>query len=70
MVANKNKLMGKMAENEVSVPKLSKELGLNYGTVRNKINSNKYEFTLSESIKIKTILGLTDAEYLEIFIYF
>lgn len=70
MVANKNKLRGKMAENEFTVSKLAKGLGKSEATVRLKINSDKYEFTLSESIKIKELLNLTDAEYLEIFIYF
>ena len=70
MVANKNKLMGKIVENEYSISKLAKELNLAEATVRLKINSNKYEFNLSESIKIKELLNLTDAEYLEIFIYF
>ena len=70
MVANKNKLKGKMAENEITVPRMAKELGLNDATVRNNIKSEKYEFTLSESVKIKNLLNLTDAEYLEIFIYF
>jgi DNA-binding XRE family transcriptional regulator len=70
MVANKNKLRGKMAENEVTVAKLAQELELAEATVRLKINSEKYEFTLSESITIKKLLMLSDAEYLEIFIYF
>ena len=70
MVANKNKLMGKMAENEITVPRMARELGLSDATVRNKIKSEKQEFTLSESVKIKNLLNLTDAEYLEIFIYF
>ena len=59
-----------MAENEVTVSILADYLGLAEATVRLKINSDKYEFTLSESIKIKGLLNLTDAEYLEIFIYF
>ena len=70
MVANKNKLKGKMAENEVTVSRIAKELGLAEATVRTKINGNRYEFSLSESVKIKNLLNLTDAEYLEIFIYF
>ena len=70
MVANKNKLRGKMAENECTMQKLAKALGLAEATVRYKINSDKYDFNLGESIKIKELLNLTDAEYLEIFIYF
>ena len=70
MVANKNKLKGKMAENEYGMSKLAQAMGLAEATVRLKMNSDKYEFTLSESVKIKNLLNLTDAEYLEIFIYF
>ena len=70
MVANKNKLKGKMAENEVTVVRMAKELDLTEATVRAKINSDRYEFNISESVKIKNLLSLTDAEYLEIFIYF
>lgn len=70
MVANKNKLRGKMAENEVGVSKLSQALDLSEATIRLKINSNKYEFNLSESIKIKELLNLNDAEYLDIFVNF
>ena len=70
MVANRNKLRGKMAEYEVSIAKLAEALGLAEATVRLKINSEKYEFTIGESIIIKKVLNLSDAEYLEIFIYF
>ena len=70
MVAKLSKFNGKMAENEYTVSKLAKALGLAEATVRLKMKSEKYEFTLSESIKIKNLWNLTDAEYLEIFIYF
>ena len=70
MVANKKKFKGKMAENEYTVSKLAKALDLAEATVRLKINSDKYEFTLSESVKIKNLWNLTDEEYLTIFIYF
>lgn len=70
MVANKNKLRGKMAEHEVTVSKLAKALGLAEATIRLKTNNEKYEFTLSESAKIKELLNLSDSEYLDIFINF
>lgn len=70
MVAKLNKFNGKMAENEYNVSKLAKALNLAEATVRLKMNSEKYEFTLSESIEIKRLWNLTDAEYLDIFIYF
>ena len=69
MVANKNKLRGKMAENEISISKLAQVLDVSDATVRYKINSDKYEFNLRESVKIKDLLNLSDNEYLEIFIY-
>ena len=68
MVANKNKFNGKMAENEYTIPRLAKELGLAEATVRLKAYSDKYDFTISESIKIKNLWHLTDEEYLIIFI--
>lgn len=70
MVANIRKFRGKMAENEYTITKLAKALDLAEATVRLKINSKKYEFTLSESIEIKELWRLTDAEYLDIFIHF
>ena len=70
MVAKLNKFNGKMAENEYTVQTLAEALGLNPATIRLKMNSDKYEFTLSESVKIKNLWALTDAEYLDIFIYF
>ena len=70
MVAKLNKFNGKMAENEYTVSKLAKALDLAEATIRLKMNSDKYEFTLSESVKIKKLWNLTDAEYLEIFINF
>lgn len=70
MVANRNKFNGKMAENEYTVPKLAKELGLAEATVRLKAYSDEYEFTLSQSIQIKNLWNLTNDEYLDIFINF
>ena len=70
MVAKLNKFNGKMAENDYTVSMLAEALDLAEATVRYKIKSNKYEFTLSESVKIKNLWNLTDEEYLDIFIYF
>lgn len=69
MLANNDKFNGKMAENRYTVSKLAQALGLAEGTVRLKIKSKKYEFTLGESKKIKDLWNLTDKEYLTIFIY-
>lgn len=58
-----------MAENEITMTKLAQALNVAEATVRYKMNSDKYEFNLSESVKIKNLLKLADEEYLEIFIY-
>ena len=68
MVANKKKLIGKMAEEEYTKQKLAKALGMSAPTLRAKIESPDAEFSISESLSAKDILHLTDEEYLEIFI--
>lgn len=70
MVAKLNKFNGKMAENWYTPSKLAEALDLSVKSVKLKMNSDKYEFSLRESIKIKNLWNLTDAEYLDIFIYF
>lgn len=70
MVANLDKFNGKMAENRYSVSRLAEALNLADATIRLKMKSDKYEFTLSESVRIKKLWNLTDEEYLQIFIYF
>lgn len=70
MVANKDKLIGKIAENGYTKGGFAKAMGMSCPTLRNKMLSEEYEFTLSESAKAKEILHLTTEEYLEIFINF
>lgn len=68
MVANKNKLIGKIAENGYTKQSFAKAMGISEVTSRLKINSDEYEFTISESLKAKEVLHLTTDEYLDIFI--
>lgn len=67
MVQNINKLKGKITENGYNLKSLSKEMDLCELTLRRKINNNNSEFTLSESLKIKKILNISNQDYLEIF---
>lgn len=70
MVANINKLIGKIAENGYTRQSFAKAMGMSEGTLRLKMNSNEYEFTIGESLKAKELLHLTTEEYLIIFINF
>lgn len=70
MVANKNKLMGKIVENGYTQQSFAVAMGKSVMTLRSKINSENYEFTISESVKARDLLHLTTDEYLEIFINF
>lgn len=67
MVANINKLKGKITENRTSIRRLSKEMGMCEASLGRKINNKDSEFTISESWKIKELLHLTNEEYLNIF---
>lgn len=70
MVANKNKFNEKMVENEYTIAKLAKALNLTEEITELKINSEEHEFTIGESVEVKKIWGLSDTEYLNIFIEF
>ena len=67
MVANINKMKGKIAENGYTMKSLSKEIGMCETTFRRKMNDKTAEFYISETQKIKEKLHLTIEEYLEIF---
>jgi hypothetical protein len=67
MVQNVNKLKGKITENGYNLKNLSKAMDLCELTLRRKINNSNSEFTLSESLKIKKILNISNQDYLEIF---
>lgn len=70
MVANKNKLIGKIAECGYTKGSFAKAMGMSDPTLRLKMISENYEFTISESARAKDLLHLTTEEYLEIFINF
>lgn len=70
MVANLDKLIGKIAEKRYTRGRFAEAMGMSEQTLRLKMNSEEYEFTISESIKAKDLLHLTTEEYLEIFINF
>ena len=67
MVNNINKLKGKIAENNYTIKRLSKEIGMSETTLRKKINDDSSEFSISESEKIRKKLNLTIEEFLNIF---
>ena len=68
MVANVGKLKGKMAENGYNNRAFAVAMGMSEVTLRRKINSVGYEFSIGESVKAMGILNLTKDEYLAIFI--
>ena len=70
MVANINKLKGKIVEHGYTKEDFAKAVGITTPTLRQKMLNDKYEFTISESVRIKNLLNLNDEDYLEIFIYF
>ena len=70
MVANKRKLIGKIAENGYTKGSFAEAMGMSHPTLNAKMNSEQYEFTISESAKAKKLLHLSADEYLEIFINF
>jgi hypothetical protein len=67
MVANVNKLNGKIAENNYTKKRLAEELGITEPTLRKKMYDANAEFFLGETVKIQKILKLTNEEYIAIF---
>lgn len=67
MVANINKLKGKIAENNHTMKSLSKEMGMSEKTLSKKINDVNADFYVGESWQLKRILNLSIDEYLNIF---
>ena len=67
MVKNINKLKSKVVEKGYTFKKVSEELQLCEITLRRKINDEKYDFYLGETLKLKEILNLSNTEYIEIF---
>lgn len=63
-----NKLRGKLVEKQVNVETLAKMIGTERSTMYRKFN-NAEKITIGEAVKIKSVLGLTDAEATEIFLH-
>lgn len=67
MVANINKLNGRITENGYTKKSFAKEFGITEATLRKKIKEKDNDFTISESLKVKELLNLSNSDYLEIF---
>ena len=67
MVQNINKLKGKITENGYTIKTLADKIGICEATLRKKVNNNNSEFSISESLRIKEELKLSNSDYLEIF---
>lgn len=67
MVANINKLNGKIAEKNYTRKRLAEEIGMSELTLRKKITDENSDFYIEESIKLSKVLDLTIVEYLDIF---
>jgi hypothetical protein len=67
MVQNINKLRGKITENGMSIDTFASKIGLCDVTVRKKMTKEKSEFSIGESLKVKEVLNLSTADYLDIF---
>lgn len=66
MVANINKLKGKIMENGLSQKAFAKEISMCEATLIRKM-LNDGEFTIEESLTIKDRLNLNLSDYIEIF---
>lgn len=62
-----NKLKGKMVEKQVNVETLAKLIGVERSSLYRKFN-NAEKITIGEAQKIKSALGLSDAEACHIFL--
>lgn len=67
MVANINKLKGKIVENGYRPKEFADAIGMCELTVRKKINDKKSDFSIIESLKVKKVLNLSTQDYLDIF---
>ena len=70
MVANANKLKGKIVENGYTLQRFAEAIGMSHMALYNKINREQYEFTIGESARAMKVLNLTKDDYLDIFINF
>ena len=62
-----NKLKAKMIENDLNVARVADKLGLHKSSLYRKM-SGKDQMTVSEAMYLKELLGLNNAEALDIFL--
>ena len=67
MNVNVAKLKGKMVEKGFTVESLAIAIGIDRSTLYRKLDAIE-KFTIGEARKIKVVLGLTNAEAIEIFL--
>lgn len=67
MVANINKLNGKIIENGYNKKMFAEIMAITEATLRKKINEETSGFTIEESLRVKDLLKLSKDEYLDIF---
>lgn len=65
---NMNKLRAKIIEEEMNVEQLAEIIGMSAPTLYRKLRA-PLKMTIGEAIQIKDVLGLTDEEALDIFLY-
>lgn len=65
---NMNKLKAKMIEREMNVEQLAEIIGMTGPTLYRKLRA-PLKITIGEAIQMKDVLGLTDEEALEIFLF-
>lgn len=65
---NMNKLKAKMVEREMNVEQLAEIIGMTGPTLYRKLRA-PLKITIGEAIQMKDVLGLTDEEALEIFLF-
>jgi hypothetical protein len=66
MVANANKLKGKIAENGLNIKTFADKISMCEVTFRRKM-MHEGSFTIEESLEVKETLGLNYSDYMEIF---
>lgn len=67
-IMNMNKLRAKIVEQEMNVEQLAETIDMTAPTLYRKMRA-PLKMTIGEAIQIKDILGLTDEEALEIFLF-
>lgn len=62
------KLKGKIVEEDMTVEELADTIGISATTLYRKLRA-PLKMTIGDAIKIKDVLGLTDEEALDIFLF-